>query len=120
MFNSELPSDDEKLRILKAVTQINRHNLWNAGHRWLEDSKEVGGRFAALDINDSLFPNAAKVEQKSQRRRKFPIYVQREDDSSHSGNEKMALMQALSRDTDHVYLIGQGGRQNHDPCPYHE
>jgi len=106
MFNSELPSDDEKLRILKAVTQINRHNLWNAGHRWLEDSKEAGGRFAALDINASLFPNASKA---SRRRRKFPIYVQREDDSSGNGNEKVALMQALSSDTDHVYLIGQGG-----------
>ncbi len=109
MLNGELPADDEKLRILKAVTQINRHNLWNAGHRWLEDSKEVGGRFAALDINASLFPNASKAEQKSQRRRKFPIYVQREDDSSGNGNEKVALMQALSRDTNHVYLIGQGG-----------
>ncbi len=109
ILNGELPADDEKLRILKAVTQVNRHNLWNAGHRWLEDSKEAGGRFAALDINASLFPNAAKTEQKSRRRREFPIYVQREDDSPGNGNEKMALMQALSRDTDHVYLIGQGG-----------
>lgn len=106
MLRGELPADDEKLRVLKVVTAVNRHNLWNAGHRWLEESKKPGARFSALDINASLFPNAAKREAEPRGRRKFPIYVQ---SASHLSKERKPLMQALAENTDHIYLIGQGG-----------
>ncbi len=98
-----IPDDDDKLRILKAVTKVTRHNLWNAAHRWFEESREKGGRFAALDINSSLFPNAEKSESEPTSR-DFPIYV-------HSGDstKKTPLMQALAENKDHIYLIGQGG-----------
>lgn len=98
-----IPDDDDKLRILKAVTKVTRHNLWNAAHRWFEESREKGGRFAALDINASLFPNAEKSENEPTSR-DFPIYV-RSGDST----KKTPLMQALAENKDHIYLIGQGG-----------
>lgn len=46
-------------KVLKAVTSINRRNLWFAAHRWLENSKQPGGRFANLNINESILPNAS-------------------------------------------------------------
>lgn len=106
MLCGHLPADGEKRRILKAVTTVNRHNLWNAGHRWLEESKKAGGRFSALDINAALFPNAAKREEENRRRRRFPIYVQ---SSPQSAKNRKPLMDALAENTDHIYLIGQGG-----------
>ncbi len=98
-----IPDDDDKLRILKAVTKVTRHNLWNAAHRWFEESREKGGRFAALDINASLFPNAEKSENEPTSR-DFPIYV-----LSGDSTKKTPLMQALAENKNHIYLIGQGG-----------
>lgn len=106
VLEGQLPADEEKHRILKAVTMISRHNLWNAGCRWLEESKKAGGRFSSLDINTYLFPNASRREQTANRRRIFPIFVQ----PPLSAHEKSKpLMEALAENTDHVCLIGQGG-----------
>lgn len=88
-------------KALKAVTNINRRNLWFAAHRWLENSKQPGGRFASLNICESILPNTLqKTETKE-----MPINVYCKEEFS----DKKSLMDALSFDSKHFYLIGQGG-----------
>lgn len=90
-------------KTLKAVTNINRRNLWFAAHRWLENSKQPGGRFASLNINESILPNASKskTEQKS-----MPINVYSKENVSEN---RQSLLDAMSCNGNHLYLIGQGG-----------
>ena len=89
-------------RVLSAITQVSHQNLWNAAHRWTEKSKQPGGRFANLNISQSILPGARKEEHTC----KIPVQVtlQPEEQSNH----KM-LFDALSETTEHLFLIGQGG-----------
>lgn len=50
---------DSFYRVLTAVTRVNRRNLWFAAHRWLESSKQPGGRFANVNISESILPSAS-------------------------------------------------------------
>lgn len=89
-------------KILKSVTNINRRNLWFAAHRWLENSKCPGGRFASLNINENILPNASiKNEQKE-----MPINVYSKDKQNES---RQPLLDAMEANVNHFYLIGQGG-----------
>ncbi len=90
-------------KTLKAVTNINRRNLWFAAHRWLENSKQPGGRFASLNINESILPNASKnkTEQMS-----MPINVYSKENISEN---RQSLLDAMGCNGNHLYLIGQGG-----------
>ena len=90
-------------KALKAVTNINRRNLWFAAHRWLENSKQPGGRFANLNINESILPNASKnkTEQKS-----MPINVYSKENEN---KNRQSLFEAMDCNGNHLYLIGQGG-----------
>lgn len=90
-------------KTLKAVTNINRRNLWFAAHRWLENSKQPGGRFASLNINESILPNASKnkTEQKA-----MPINVYSREKK---GGDCQSLLDAMGCNDNHLYLIGQGG-----------
>lgn len=89
--------------IFKSVTNVNRRNLWFAAHRWLENSKLPGGRFASLNINESILPNSSKnkTEQKS-----MPINVYSKENVSEN---RQSLLDAMSCNGNHLYLIGQGG-----------
>ena len=86
-------------RVLEAVTQVNRWNLWQAAHRWLEESKRPGGRFAGLHISESILPNAARNNRSAE----MPILVY--------GKEKTTqlLMEAIGSTNHHHYLVGEGG-----------
>lgn len=90
-------------KALKAVTNINRRNLWFAAHRWLENSKQPGGRFASLNINEGILPKASKnkTEQKA-----MPINVYSKDEEN---KNRQSLFEAMSCNGNHFYLIGQGG-----------
>ncbi len=90
-------------KALKAVTNINRRNLWFAAHRWLENSKQPGGRFASLNINESILPKASKnkTEQKA-----MPINVYSKDKEN---KNRQSLIDAMGCNGNHLYLIGQGG-----------
>mgnify|MGYP003289228346 CR=1 FL=1 len=90
-------------KTLKSVTNINRRNLWFAAHRWLENSKQPGGRFASLNINESILPNASKnkIEQKA-----MPINVYSKENESEN---RQSLLDAMGSNSNHLYLIGQGG-----------
>ncbi len=91
---------EEYTRVLKSVTHINRSNIWYAAHRWLENSKKPGGRFATLNINETILPNAIKNKTNFD----FPTNVYQKDEIKHQ-----PLFEALKSTTGHLYLIGQGG-----------
>lgn len=91
---------EEYTRVLKSVTYISRSNMWYAAHRWLENSKKPGGRFAALNISDTIFPNATKNKTHFD----FPTNVYQKDEIKYQ-----PLFEALKSTTGHLYLIGQGG-----------
>ena len=99
-----LPSDDDLKRILKSVCRVDRHNLWNAGHRQLENGRRKGGRFAGLNIAESLMPLA---ESSGAARAEFPIQIARREEEAPSGQR--SLPEALAETKGHLYLIGQGG-----------
>lgn len=90
-------------KTLKSATNINRRNLWFAAHRWLENSKQPGGRFANLNINESILPDAFSRKEEQQY---MPINVY----SNNSENKtKLPLFKAVSQTQNSFYLIGQGG-----------
>lgn len=91
-------------KVLKAVTSINRRNLWFAAHRWLENSKQPGGRFANLNINESILPNASD-DKKGQKIMPINVYGKDESDSKNC----QSLLEAVQCRNNHLYLIGQGG-----------
>lgn len=90
-------------KALKAVTCINRRNLWFAAHRWLENSKQPGGRFATLNINESILPSA-DTSQKEHTEMLISVYKGGENQK-----HTQALLDAISSNNNHLYLIGQGG-----------
>lgn len=90
-------------KTLKAVTNINRRNLWFAAHRWLENSKQLGGRFASLNINESILPNASKNKKE---KKTMPIKVYSKENESEN---RQSLLDAMDCSYNHLYLIGQGG-----------
>ncbi len=89
------------LRVFNAVTQVNHQNLWRAAHRWLENSKRPGGRFANLSIVESILPNAGQEPGACD----IPVNV---SDAPTNGHTK-ALFDAVFETRDHLFLIGQGG-----------
>lgn len=91
---------EEYTRVLKSVTHISRSNMWYAAHRWLENSKKPGGRFAALNISETILPNATKNKTYFD----FPTNVYQKDEIKYQ-----PLFEALKSSTGHLYLIGQGG-----------
>ena len=96
--------DESKRRLLKAVTQINRRNLWHAAHNWWEESQKAGRRFAGLSIDQAIMPQARPKEQRESR---FPIDVYQKDRESTTA--PTPLLEALKVTEGHLYLIGQGG-----------
>ena len=97
----KLPSDEELRRILKAVTKVTHHNLWNAGQRWLENSRKERGRFHSLNIVDTIFPLTKQGAPSDQA---LPINVRPED-----ATDIEPLFDAIDSDEGHLYLIGEGG-----------
>ena len=97
----KLPSDEELRRILKAVTKVTHHNLWNAGQRWLENSRKERGRFHSLNIVDTIFPLTKQGAPSDQA---LPINVRPED-----ATDIEPLFDAIDADEGHLYLIGEGG-----------
>lgn len=96
-------SDDNAFdRVFKAVTNVSRRNLWHAAHRWLEVSKQLGARFARLDIKSGIMPNTSKEKSTTQ---ELPIHVDTSKDNSHP----RPLFQAMAEIDGPVYLIGEGG-----------
>lgn len=91
-------------KVLKAVTSINRRNLWFAAHRWLENSKQPGGRFANLNINENILPNASD-DKKGQKMMPINVYGKDESDSKNY----QSLLEVVQCRNNHLYLIGQGG-----------
>lgn len=89
-------------RVFVAVTELNRRNLWYAAHRWLENSKRPGGRFASLHIEESIMPDASL-----QKSANLPVNVSMEQNSSYES--KKPLLDVLSETKGNLYLIGQGG-----------
>ncbi|MBR4049902.1 MAG: TIR domain-containing protein [Clostridia bacterium] len=98
-------SDNSEIfyEIFKSVTNINRRNLWFAAHRWLENSKQPGGRFANLNINESILPNASSQKKDQQY---MPISVYKKNNENET---KLPLFEAVSQTQNSFYLIGQGG-----------
>ena len=88
-------------RIFHAVTQVNHQNLWRAAHRWLENSKRPGGRFAKLSIVESILPSAGQAPSL----RDIPVNI---SDAPKNGHTK-ALFDAVGETRSHLFLIGQGG-----------
>ena len=88
-------------RIFHAVTQVNHQNLWRAAHRWLENSKRPGGRFANLSIVESILPSAGQAPSL----RDIPVNI---SDAPKNGHTK-ALFDAVGETRSHLFLIGQGG-----------
>ena len=88
-------------KVLSLVTRVSRANLWHASHRKLENEKKHGGRFAALDICDKIFPNARMNGKKAD----FPIDVKTDRQS----DSLTPLMDAINASDGNLYLIGEGG-----------
>ena len=88
-------------KVLSLVTRVSRANLWHASHRKLENEKKHGGRFAALDICDKIFPNARRHEKKAD----FQIDVKTDKQS----DSLTPLMDAINASDGNLYLIGEGG-----------
>lgn len=88
-------------RIFHAVTQVNHQNLWRAAHRWLENSKRPGGRFAKLSIVESILPSAGQAPSLCD----IPVNI---SDAPKNGHTK-ALFDAVGETRSHLFLIGQGG-----------
>lgn len=91
-------------RILTAVTQVTRQNLWRASHRWLENSKRPGGRFASLSIVESILPNARQRSEACD----IPVWVTDKPADQKDAQAK-PLFDAVSGTDGHLFLIGQGG-----------
>lgn len=89
-------------RILRAVTQVSHQNLWRAAHRWLENSKCPGGRFANLSIVQSILPNAEQAPGLCD----IPVNV---SDKPGGSGSVQALFDAVAATRSHLFLIGQGG-----------
>ncbi len=98
---SNIPTEDECFRILRALTKINRHNVWNASHRFIKESSTLGGRFSSLDIRHALFPNAEEIKERGEG--SFSVHMQRD------GGAVCPIEDVLSQENKHIYLIGQGG-----------
>lgn len=88
-------------RVFIAVTELNRRNLWYAAHRWYKNSREKGGRFSSLCIDETIMPGTLKKHT----RKELPICVFPENQNDKS----IPLLEALSSTNGHLYLIGQGG-----------
>ena len=97
----------ELQRILKAVCHVNRRNIWYAAHRWLEESKQPGHRFASLHVNESIMPQAKHHKEDCQDQTTFPIHVSKE--ANDMQKQEIPLLDALRETSGHLYLIGQGG-----------
>lgn len=97
----------ELQRILKAVCHVNRRNIWHAAHRWLEESKQPGHRFASLHVNESIMPQAKHHKEDRQDQTTFPIHVSKE--ANDMQKQEIPLLDALRETSGHLYLIGQGG-----------
>ena len=87
-------------RVFNVVTEVNRVNIWHAAHRWYENSKKKGGRFARLDIVETVLPDVTKKYEKTE----FPIDVKLGKEG-----EKKGLLDAIKEEKGDLYLIGQGG-----------
>lgn len=79
-------------KVLRSVTGVNRCNLWYSAHRWLEDSKKEGGRFAHLHIDETLLSRTDGAQ------------------AAESLVQQLPLMEALrAANNSHCYLTGEGG-----------
>ena len=104
-----LPDQQEYQRILKSVIGVNRRNLWYAGHRWLENSREKGSRFSTLRLDERLMPTA-QTEGKSQYEIPICVYQKTTDeDGREQTNCEQPIMDVIASTTGNLYLIGQGG-----------
>lgn len=99
------PYTQQFQQALKAVTQVNRQNLWHAAHRWLENSRKPGGRFANLSISENILPTASANIS----RLDIPVKVASISANDVTQQEVKPLFDAISETTEHLYLIGQGG-----------
>ena len=91
LLKGDLPEEDELDKILNRMTRVTRRNLWHAGHRWLENQKGAGGRFRELEIDSALFARVRKQQ------------------GEHPSGESIPFSEMLHPDTNHVYLVGEGG-----------
>lgn len=96
-----LPNEAESRRILNAVTYVNRTNLWNAGHRWLQNSCESGNRFSGLTINTMLIPEATSSPQTAGQN--TPIRI------TDSQKNASPLLERIKEASGHLCIVGEGG-----------
>ncbi|MBQ6950009.1 MAG: TIR domain-containing protein, partial [Clostridia bacterium] len=110
-LKSNLPDEKELREILESVTRVTHHNMWNAGHRWLQENRQPGRRFASLDISKTIFPHALSMDvQEDEEDEEFPSMVQaQQDPSAKPEGEKLPLFDALTKTENHIYLVGEGG-----------
>ncbi len=90
-------------KVFEVATRINRANLWNAAHRWRENSKKEKGRFGKLNVCESILPNVNQCESAID----IPIKVG--EQSNEGQDTTTALMDAIAEKKGHLYLVGQGG-----------
>ncbi len=88
-------------KILGVVTAVSRANLWHAAHRWLENGKRPGGRFARLRIEKNIMPSASEKKD----REELPIEVITDKESG----DTVPLLDAIKNTGGNLYLIGEGG-----------
>lgn len=110
-LKSNLPDEKELREILESVTRVTHHNMWNAGHRWLQENRQPGRRFASLDISKTIFPHALSMDvQEDEEDEEFPSMVQaQQNPSAKPEGEKLPLFDALTKTENHIYLVGEGG-----------
>ena len=92
-----LPNKIENKRIAKAVSGVNRHNIWNAAQRYLEYNKEPGKRFYNLHICQSILPVGKKSTSNN-----LPIVGK-------TNNTSKSLLDVIIESSDPLYIIGEGG-----------
>lgn len=88
-------------KVLRNVTKLNRVNLWYSAHRWLENSKKQGGRFAQLRVDQSILPNVEPTRSIDD----LPVDVRLDCESK----EAKPLLDAIRETEGHLFLIGEGG-----------
>lgn len=95
-----LTAEQEKAfgEVFRVATRVNRGNLWMGAQKWLEESRAPGGRFAGLNICETILPLAGKTKHTE-----MPVYVRGKD------TEAFDLFDTIGMADSHLYLIGQGG-----------
>ena len=99
-------TEDKKIEAFKEIfdlaTKVNKKNLWYAAHRWLEKATGNRGRFASLNISETIMPNVNNKGINVS----LPINIF-DKDTENSAQE--SLLEALKKSKSNIMLVGEGG-----------